>query len=51
MNFLEGQILAFDKPYRATSFRMVAHVRRLLTKRLGRRLKVYSQRQQVSCYL
>ncbi|MBQ7420534.1 MAG: tRNA pseudouridine(55) synthase TruB [Alloprevotella sp.] len=40
MNFLKGQVLAFDKPYRATSFRMVAHVRRLLTKRIGRRLKV-----------
>ena len=40
MNFLKGQILAFDKPYRATSFRLVAQVRRLLTRKLGRRLKV-----------
>lgn len=40
MNFLKGQILAFDKPYRTTSFRLVAQVRRLLTRKLGRRLKV-----------
>lgn len=40
MNFLKGQILAFDKPYRTTSFRLVAQVRRLLTQKLGRRLKV-----------
>ena len=40
MNFLKGQILAFDKPYRTTPFRLVAQVRRLLTRKLGRRLKV-----------
>lgn len=40
MNFLKGQILAFDKPYHTTSFRLVAQVRRLLTRKLGRRLKV-----------
>lgn len=40
MNFQAGQILAFDKPYRATSFHEVAHVRRLLTRKVGKRLKV-----------
>lgn len=41
MNFLEGKILAFDKPYRQTSFKLVAHVRWILTRRMeGRRLRV-----------
>ena len=40
MNFLQGQILAFDKPYRTTSFQQVAKVRWLLTQKVGRRLKV-----------
>ena len=41
MNFLAGQILAFDKPYRMTSFQLVKHVRWLLTRRMGiKRLKV-----------
>lgn len=40
-NFLEGQILAFDKPYRTTSFSVVSHVRWLLTRRMGgRKLRV-----------
>lgn len=41
MNFLEGKILAFDKPYRQTSFKLVAHVRWLLTRQMGgRKLRV-----------
>lgn len=41
MNFLDGQILAFDKPYGLTSFHVVARVRRLLTRRMGgRKLRV-----------
>lgn len=41
MNFLTGQILAFDKPYGATSFQVVARVRNLLSRRMGvRRLRV-----------
>ena len=41
MNFLAGQILAFDKPLGMTSFGLVAKVRWLLTRRMdGRRIKV-----------
>lgn len=41
MNFLEGKILAFDKPYRQTSFKLVSHVRWLLTRGMGgRKLRV-----------
>jgi len=41
MNFLNGQILAFDKPYGVTSFQVVARVRRLLTQHMGgRKLRV-----------
>lgn len=41
MNFLKGQILAFDKPYGWTSFQMVAKIRRLLTLRMdGVKIKV-----------
>ncbi len=41
MNFIEGEILAFDKPYRWTSFDVVGKVRWLLCHRLGvKRLKV-----------
>ena len=40
MDFLSGQILAFDKPYRMTSFQLVARVRNALTRKLGQRLKV-----------
>lgn len=41
MNFLAGQVLAFDKPYGMTSFALVAKVRWLLTRRMdGRRIKV-----------
>ena len=30
MDFLSGRILAFDKPYKMTSFGVVGRVRRLL---------------------
>lgn len=35
MNFLAGQVLAFDKPLTMTSFALVAKVRWLLTQRMG----------------
>ncbi|MBP3228489.1 MAG: tRNA pseudouridine(55) synthase TruB [Bacteroidaceae bacterium] len=35
MDFLAGEILAFDKPYRMTSFQLVAKVRWLLCRHLG----------------
>ena len=41
MDFKEGEILAFDKPYGWTSFGLVARVRCLLCRRLGvKKLKV-----------
>ena len=41
MDFVEGQILAFDKPYRWTSFDVVGKVRWMLCKKLGvKKLKV-----------
>lgn len=41
MDFLAGEIMAFDKPYRMTSFQLVARVRYLLCRRLGvKKLKV-----------
>ena len=41
MDFVEGEILAFDKPYRWTSFDVVGKARWLLCKKLGvKKLKV-----------
>ncbi len=41
MDFLEGEILCFDKPLKWTSFNLVAKIRRQLCQRLGvRKLKV-----------
>ncbi len=41
MNFFDGEILAFDKPYKATSFKIVYYVRNTLTSRMdGRKIKV-----------
>ncbi len=41
MNFLSGQIMAFDKPLGLTSFQLVARVRWLLTRTMGgKKLKV-----------
>lgn len=41
MDFIEGEILAFDKPYHWTSFDVVGRARRLLCRQLGvKKLKV-----------
>lgn len=41
MNFQEGVILCFDKPYRWTSFDVVGRIRRLLCRKMGiKKLKV-----------
>ncbi len=41
MDFITGEVLAFDKPYRMTSFQLVARVRYELCHRLGlKKLKV-----------
>ena len=41
MDFVEGEIIAFDKPYRWTSFDVVGKARWLLCKKLGvKKLKV-----------
>lgn len=40
MDFLEGEVIAIDKPYKWTSFGLVAKVRWLLTQHLGRKIKV-----------
>lgn len=41
MNFQQGEILCFDKPYRWTSFDVVGRIRRLLCRRMGiKKLKV-----------
>ena len=40
VNFQAGEIIAIDKPYRMSSFGALAHVRFLLSKRLGKRVKI-----------
>lgn len=40
MDFLEGEVIAIDKPYEWTSFGLVAKVRWLLTQHLCRKIKV-----------
>ena len=40
MNFKQGEILYFDKPYEWTSFDLVNRVRRILTRHIGEKLKV-----------
>ena len=41
MDFLSGRILAFDKPYKMTSFGVVGRMRRLLTQKMnGRKIRV-----------
>ena len=35
MNFQEGAIFAIDKPYRMSSFGALAHVRYLISKKVG----------------
>ncbi len=40
MNFGKGEIIAIDKPYRLSSFKALAHVRYLLSHKLGHRVKI-----------
>ena len=40
MNFLQGEIIAIDKPYRMSSFGALAHIRYLLSHHLGQKVKV-----------
>lgn len=40
MNFIKGEIFSVDKPYGMSSFGALAHVRYLLSKKLGRRVKI-----------
>lgn len=37
MDFIQGEIIAIDKPYRMSSFGALAHIRYLLSKYLARR--------------
>ena len=39
-DFKKGEILAIDKPYRMSSFGALAHVRYLMSKRLGKKVKI-----------
>ena len=40
MDFLKGEIMAVDKPYRMSSFGALAHVRYVMSKRLGKKVKI-----------
>ncbi len=40
MDFVQGEIIAIDKPFRMSSFGALAHVRYLLSRKLGRKVKV-----------
>ena len=40
MDFIQGEIIAIDKPYRMSSFGALAHIRYLLSKYLGKKVKV-----------
>ena len=40
MHFREGEIICIDKPYAMSSFGALAHIRYLLTKRMGYKVKV-----------
>lgn len=40
MDFITGEILAIDKPYRMSSFGALAHVRYLMSKHLGKKVKI-----------
>ena len=40
MDFIKGEILAIDKPYRMSSFGALAHIRYLLSHYLGQKVKV-----------
>lgn len=40
MNFREGEIIGIDKPYKMSSFGALAHIRYVLSKRVGYKVKV-----------
>ena len=40
MDFRKGEIIAIDKPYRMSSFGALAHIRYLLSKKLGFKVKI-----------
>jgi tRNA pseudouridine55 synthase len=40
MDFIQGAIFAIDKPYRMSSFGALAHVRYVLSHRLGHKVKI-----------
>lgn len=40
MNLFRGEIIPIDKPYRMSSFGALAHIRYLLTQRVGQKVKV-----------
>ena len=40
MNLQQGEIIAIDKPYRISSFKALAHIRYLLSHKLGHRVKI-----------
>ena len=40
MDFIRGEILAIDKPYRMSSFGALAHCRWVLTQHVGQKVKV-----------
>ncbi|MBM6992954.1 MAG: tRNA pseudouridine(55) synthase TruB [Prevotella sp.] len=40
MDFIQGEIFAIDKPYRMSSFGALARVRYLLSRKLGRKVKI-----------
>lgn len=40
MDFINGEIIAIDKPYQITSFKALAHIRYVLSKRLDHKVKI-----------
>lgn len=40
MDFIKGEVLAIDKPYGMTSFGALAHIRWLLSQKMGQKVKV-----------
>lgn len=40
MDFVKGEIIAIDKPYGVSSFGALAHIRYLLSKRVGQKVKI-----------
>lgn len=40
MNFIAGEVFAIDKPYHMSSFGALAHIRYVLSKKLGRKVKI-----------